>query len=321
MNGKPIEQAKKAIERGLTSLQKGDTFQLIRFSNDSSQFGPRPVDATPDNVRRAISHLRGLSGQGGTQMIEGIKAALDFPHDERRVRVVAFLTDGYIGNEAQILGEVYKRLGATRVFSFGVGSSPNRYLLERMAKLGRGAVAYVGLNDDGAKVMGLFFDRISHPAMTDISIDWGRMKVSEVYANAAPELFVGRPLILTGRFEGEGTAAVKVSGTVAGKPQEMALTVDLDDAAATHKGIPFVWARTKIADMSDRATYDSEQDWPVRIRTLALEYGLMSAYTAFVAVDSLTVTEGDHGVTVQVPVPVPDGVRYETTVQDAAMGG
>ena len=42
----------------------------------------------------------------------------------------------------------------------------------------------------------------------------------------------------------------------------------------------------------------------------------MSAYTAFVAVDSTQTTAGDHGVTVAVPVPVPEGVRYDTTVQD-----
>jgi len=42
----------------------------------------------------------------------------------------------------------------------------------------------------------------------------------------------------------------------------------------------------------------------------------MSNYTAFVAVDSLTKTAGETGTTVAVPVPVPDGVKYETTVQE-----
>ena len=84
-------------------------------------------------------------------MIEGIKAALDFPHDPRRLRFVSFLTDGYIGNETEILGEIHQRLGDARIFSFGVGSSVNRYLLDRMAKLGKGAVAYLGLNDSGTR--------------------------------------------------------------------------------------------------------------------------------------------------------------------------
>ena len=40
----------------------------------------------------------------------------------------------------------------------------------------------------------------------------------------------------------------------------------------------------------------------------------MSAYTAFIAVDSMTRTAVSFGTTVAQPVPVPQGVRYETTV-------
>lgn len=249
-------------------------------------------------------------------MIEGIKAALDFPHDDRRLRFVCFLTDGYIGNEVEILGEVHKRIGASRIFSFGVGSSTNRYLLEHMAKAGRGAVAYLGLNDSGADVMNRFFERISHPALTDVTIDWGGLEVSEVYPQRIPDLFVGRPVVVTGRVRSGGAATVRISGRAAGAVQTLRVPFESADAASTSKGIAPVWARMKIADLSDRATYEPASDTPVKIRQVALDYGLMSAYTAFVAVDSLTRTAGNHGTTVAVPVPVPDGVRYETTVTE-----
>ena len=85
-------------------------------------------------------------------MITGIRAALDFPHDPRQLRFVCFLTDGYIGNEAEILAEIQKRLGDSRIFSFGIGSSVNRYLIEHMAKVGRGAVAFLGPHDSAAQV-------------------------------------------------------------------------------------------------------------------------------------------------------------------------
>ncbi len=316
MSGKPIAQAKAAVERGLKSLESDDTFQIIRFSNDASQLGPSPLLATSANVRKGLKYLRALRGGGGTMMIEGIKAALDFPHDPRRLRFVCFLTDGYIGNDMQILGEVHKRIGETRIFSFGVGSSPNRYLLDRMAKLGKGAVAYLGLNDSAAKVMDLFFSRVSHPAMTDITVDWGEMKVSNVYPRRIRDLFVGRPVTLTGQFSGSGSTTVTVKGKVGDQTRQIVLPAELGDGAATHQGIPSVWARMKIADLADQSAYDRNTELPEQIKQVALEYGLMSAYTAFVAVDSLTKTEGDHGVTVAVPVPVPDGVRYETAVQE-----
>jgi len=315
MNGKPIAQAKKAVERALKHLEPNDTFQLIRFSVDASQFGPEPLPATEENVRRALAYLRGLEGQGGTMMIEGIKAALDFPHDPERLRIVAFLTDGYIGNEAEILGQVRKRVGESRIFSFGVGSSVNRYLLERMARLGQGVVAYVGLDHSAGKVMDFFFERLSHPAFADLSADWGDMQVAHVFPRRLPDLFVGRPVIVTGRFRGRGSTHARITGKVGGKLHEIVLPVDLTEAAS-HSALPAVWARMKIADLYDQATYDPNPDLPGEIKQVALEYGLMSAYTAFVAVDSATRTVGEHGTTVHVPVPVPEGVRYETTVQD-----
>ena len=185
MNGRPLGQAKAAIERALGLLQRGDSFQLITFSITASKLGEAPLEATPENVARGLRYLRGVKSEGGTMMIEGIKAALDFPHDPRRLRFVCFLTDGFIGNETQILGAIHDRLGASRIFSFGIGSSVNRYLLDHMAKQGRGAVAYLGLKDSAAQIMEDFFERISHPAMTELAVDWGGLHVTEVFPRVA----------------------------------------------------------------------------------------------------------------------------------------
>ena len=316
MSGKPIAKAKQAITRALRKLQPNDTFQIIRFSNNASQLGPHPIPATPANIRKGLNYVESLHGSGGTMMIEGIKAALDFAHDPHRFRLVSFMTDGYIGNEVEILAAVHQRLGASRIFSFGVGSSVNRYLLDRMAKLGKGAVAYIGLDESAGDVVDLFYERISHPALTDITIDWGNMQVTDVYPHRIRDLFVGRPLILTGRFKGQRSTTIRVSGKVGDLRQEIAIGVNLDDSAVTHPGIACVWARKKIETLANQATYDNNPDLPQEIKQVALEYGLMSAYTAFIAVDSSRQTAGDHGISVAVPVPVPDGVRYDTTVQN-----
>ena len=316
MSGKPIAKAKQAIARALKKLQPGDTFQVIRFSNNASQLGPDPVPATPENIRKGLAYVESLEGSGGTMMIEGIKAALDFTHDPQRFRLVSFMTDGYIGNETEILAAIAQRLGASRIFSFGVGSSVNRYLLDRMAKLGKGAVAYIGLDDSAGEIVDLFYDRISHPALTDVEIDWGDMQVADMYPSRIPDLFVGRPVILTGRFKGSRSTTIHVKGKVGDMTQDIAIAADLGDSAATHSGIACVWARKKIEMLGSQAIYDTNPGLPGEIRQVALEYGLMSAYTAFIAVDSSHKTSGDHGITVAVPVPVPDGVRYDTTVQN-----
>jgi Ca-activated chloride channel homolog len=316
MSGKPIAKAKQAITRALKKLQPDDTFQVIRFSNRASQLGPDPLPATPENIRKALAYVQSLRGSGGTMMIEGINAALDFAHDPHRLRLVSFMTDGYIGNEAEILDAVYQRLGASRIFSFGVGSSVNRYLLDRMAKLGRGAVAYIGLDESVSEVVDLFYDRISHPALADVAVDWGDMKVTDVFPSRIPDLFVGRPIILTGRFKGQNNTTIRVTGKVGDLTQEIDIPVNLNDSRNVHPGITCVWARKKIETLANQAVYDTNTDLPGQIKQVALNYGLMSAYTAFIAVDSSRTTAGDHGITVPVPVPVPHGVRYDTTVQN-----
>ena len=315
MSGKPIAKAKNAINRALLSLQPGDTFQVIRFSNKASQFGPKPIPATKENIRKAVAYVEKLKGSGGTMMIEGIKAALDFPHDPERFRFVCFMTDGYIGNEAQILAATHKRLGDSRIFSFGVGKSVNRFLIDRLAKLGKGAVAYISLNDDATDSIDNFYERIKYPALTNIEIDFGSMQVAEVYPKRIGDLFIGRPIIITGRFRGDGNTTVKVNGKIAGNNYQQEFNLDLEDPAAKHDGLAFVWARKKIEELAKREIVLPDPALPGIITDVALEYSLMSQYTAFVAVDSSRRTEGDHGVTVNIPVPVPDGVKYETTIQ------
>jgi Ca-activated chloride channel family protein len=313
MNGRPIAQAKDAVLEALDRLRPDDTFQIIRFSNNASRFGPGPVPATPENLRTARAYVRSLAGNGGTQMIEGVRAALGFPHDPRRLRFVTFLTDGYIGNEAEIIAELHNDIGTSRIFSFGVGSSVNRYLLERMASEGRGAVAYLGIQDSGSEIMNNFFERISHPALANIEIEWGQMSVSEIYPEKIPDLFVGRPVVITGKYAGQANSPL-VGGLAGGEHLQITLPYDAD--ATRHDFIPNIWARHRIADLADRRTwqYDPNDSLGQAIKATALEYGLMSDYTAFVAVDASQRTAGDHGTTVYQPVPMPDGVRYDTTV-------
>jgi Ca-activated chloride channel family protein len=317
MYGEPLDLAKDAVRYALSRLGPDDTFQIITFSDDASTFGDDPVRADDDNIEEALDYLDDIDSEGGTMMDAGIRAALDFPHDPRRFRIVSFMTDGYIGNEVEIFASIKERLGAARIFSFGVGSSVNRYLMEGMARIGRGAVAYVNADEGSQRAVAAFFDRIAHPAMTDVEIDWGGMEVDDVYPNRLPDLFVGRALILTGRFEGGGRHTVRLSGRAGERAVALELEVDLDAAEAAYPGIPFVWARKQIEVLEDQNIGEGSTAIQTRIKDLALEFGLMSAYTAFVAVDSSRVTEGDHGTVVPVAVPVPEGVRYETTVQEA----
>jgi Ca-activated chloride channel family protein len=320
MSGQPLAQAKSAIRWALKNMDSRDTFQLINFSVDARQFGREPVPATRGNLDRALKYLESLQSEGGTMMIEGVKAALDFPHDPSRLRFVCFLTDGFIGNESDILREVHQRLGESRIFSFGVGSSVNRFLIESMAKVGRGAVAYLGLNDSGEEVMQDFFERISHPALTDVKIDWKDLDVQDVYPKRLPDIFAGRPLVITGRFDGRGDLGgrqvIEVSGKAGQTRVRIPVGVKQSAAVDSTPALPAVWARNKIADLLERSHHDPSAGATEQIRRTALDYQLLSPFTAFLALDASRRTAGETATTVPVAVPVPDGVRYQTTVSE-----
>lgn len=315
MNGQPIKQARDAIDHALQQLRPHDTFQVIVFSERASQLGPNPVLATEDNIANARKYVRSLSADGGTMMLTGLNAALDFANDPGRFRVVTFLTDGYIGNEAEILETLQRKLGASRVFSFGVGSSTNRYLLESMARVGRGAVAYLGPRGDGRDVMDRYLKRVSSPVLSDIAIDFGDMAVEDVTPASIPDLFVGRPVVVAGRFKGEPSESIRVQGKVGGRLVEATIEFDAEQPER-HKALASVWARMQISQLMDRALVDRGVELPQAITSLALQHSLLSPYTSFVAVDSLTRTAGERGTTVGVAVPMPEGVEYRTTVPE-----
>ncbi len=316
MSGWPISKAKDTVRRCLRKLSPADTFQIIRFSDRASAFGPNPVQATRKNIDKALRYVKQLGGHGGTMMINGIKKALDFHHDPERLRIVTFMTDGYIGNEAEIFKAIRSKLGHARIFSFGVGKSVNRYLLEGMARIGKGAVAYVGLGEGTARAVDRFYEQAAYPSLTDIRIDWRTMKVSDVYPREIPDLFVGRPVMITGHFSGRGHTAIRITGRTGRGKQSFAVNADLDNPSSTHKALGLIWARWKIADLSDEYAFDPSKRIKRALIGVSLRHSVLCGHTAFVAVDSLNKTSGNYGVSVKQPVPVPEGVQYDTTVDE-----
>ena len=309
MRGAPLAKAKEVIRTALTRLRADDTFQIVRFDDRASALGPAPIASKPRNVQLTLDWLARLDAGGGTELATGIAAALAVPHDPARLRIVAFLTDGYIGNEDQILASVGEHLGDSRVFCFGVGSAVNRYLLEEIAGIGRGTAQFVRPDEDTIAAVDAFERRIDAPVLTDVSVDWGGLAVADVVPRAIPDLFVGQPLVVTGHYTRAGTGTVTVRGKQGGRDVRFAVHVDLPDRDAARPAIATVWARDRIAELSRRLVRKADAAAEHEILGLALANHLLTKYTAFVAVDDSHVTKPGEDKRVVVPVDVPDSVR------------
>jgi Ca-activated chloride channel family protein len=308
MQGKPLDKAKEAIRRAIAGMGADDTFQIIRFDDRASALGAAPIANKPKNVDIALSWLAALEAGGGTDMTTGIRAALAFPHDPARLRIVVFLTDGFIGNEDEILALVQDQLGTSRLFSFGVGSAVNRWLLEEMASLGRGTVQVVRPDEDTTAAVDKFHARIAKPLLTDVAIDWNGLAVEGVTPARIPDLFAGQPLILSGRYAAAGNAVITVKGKLAGRDVSFDVPVTLPETRE-RAAVAAIWARGRITELSRQQLRGEQPELKQQIIDLALGHRLMSQYTAFVAVDTTKVTEGGKAETVAVPVAIPEGLR------------
>ncbi|HET8782254.1 MAG TPA: VIT and VWA domain-containing protein, partial [Pyrinomonadaceae bacterium] len=241
MSGFPIEKAKETMKLALDNLYPDDTFNLITFSGDTRILFPQPVRASKRNLRQAQDFLAATAGGGGTEMMGAIKAALEPSDSQSHVRIVCFMTDGFVGNDMQIIAEVQKHKNA-RVFAFGIGTSVNRFLLDNMAAAGRGEVEYVGLNDDGSAAAERFHQRVRNPLLTDISIDWSGLPIADVYPKRIPDLFGAKPLILTGRYTAPGSGTIKLKGKMAGSDFTREIPVTLPETMALHDVLAPMWA-------------------------------------------------------------------------------
>ncbi len=312
MSGFPIEKAKELMKLTLDNLYPYDTFNLITFSGDEHILFPGPVPATKENLQKAQAFLETRQGGGGTEMMKAIKASMDPSDAQDHVRIVCFMTDGYVGNDMEIIGEVQKHPNA-RVFAFGIGSSVNRFLLDGMARYGRGEVEYVALNDDGSAAARRLYERVRSPLLTDISVDWNGLPVADVYPKTIPDLFSAKPVILTGRYTANGRGTIRLKGKMSGRDFVREIPVDFS-SSTQGEALATLWARTRVDDLMSQdfkgAQAGNMQDEVKQaITQLGLDYRLMTQFTSFVAVEEMIVTDGGQPRRIDVPVEVPEGVN------------
>jgi Ca-activated chloride channel family protein len=309
MHGKPIEACKQLVRAALRGMNPDDRFTIMRFSDYVSALSRSPLENTPENVERGLRFIDEMSGMGGTEMLSGIRRALEGSVDAGRVRIVFFLTDGYIGNEAEILKAIREENQArARLFSLGVGSSVNRYLLAGMARIGRGQVQIMRYDEDPGPFVERFYRMVRNPVLTDVQISWGDLDVFGQTPGTVPDLFDARPLLVHARYGRAGSGTVTLGGRIGGQTFSCEIPVDLPDR--NHRPeVASLWARERIGEWMDEETRFPEKRKD-EITRLALEHSLMSKYTAFVAVDREVVNRKPTQPLIPVSqrLPLPEGV-------------
>jgi Ca-activated chloride channel family protein len=314
MRGFPIETAKEAMRLCIEGLHPDDTFNLMTFAGGVGFCFPQPVVNTDANRRRAVGYLAALYGSGGTEMMNAIHACLGGHKDPERLRVVCFMTDGYVGNDAAIINAVRQNVDSTRVFSFGIGRAVNRYLLDGIARAGRGDVHYIYGDHESEEAAQRFYERVRTPVLTNIKLDFGKLKVEEVYPPAVPDMFSVKPVVIKGRYTTGGRGTIKLTGTTGTGTFKRKIKVRFPETESDNEVLAPLWARAKVESVINRAGPHrslSPTDSERTVADLGLRYQLLTPLTSFVAVERERKTKGDPAKPVAVPVEMPEGVSHE----------
>jgi Ca-activated chloride channel family protein len=313
MAGPSIEQARDSLALAISKLQPEDRFNVIRFDDTMTVHFPSLVQATPDRREDAIAFVRGLTADGGTEMLPALEAALRTQGSVApgALRQVVFLTDGAIGNEEQLFAEISKNRGDARVFTVGIGSAPNTHFMTKAAEIGRGTFTLIGSEDQVAARMGELFDKLENPAMTDIAVTFDGANAQDITPNPMPDLYRGEPVVLTAQLDGT-SAAGKLQ--IVGKTGNQPWRIEMDVAKASQgNGIAKLWARRKIDDLEANAyAVNDAVALDKQIETVALANHLVSRVTSLVAVDvTPSRPAGVPVASTKLPLNLPDGWDFE----------
>ncbi len=330
MIGIPLTTAKSFIEQAFEGLNEHDTFNLITFSGDTHVLFDKPVPATKENLQEARNMLERKRGGGGTEMMSAIRAALADSDSQDHIRIVCFLTDGFVGNDMEIISEVQQHPNA-RVFSFGIGNAVNRFLLDKMAEYGRGEVEYVFLNrgaqndaETAAAASKRFYERVRSPLLTDISVDWNGLPVMDIYPKRLPDLFGVKPLVIMGRYTRGGNGVIRLRGKTAGIDFYREVHVDLPEAEPRHDALAALWARIRIDDLMAQDYKGIEagvmrKDLEEAITQLGLDYRVMTQFTSFIAVSDVVTSPGVAPQRVEVPIAMPGSAADQTVMVSSSL--
>lgn len=315
MNGFPLNTSKTLLRDLIGRLRPTDTFNVIFFSGGSQIFAPESVPANPQNIALALHMLSGQRGGGGTQLLSALQRAMALPHKDGWSRNFIVVTDGYIGEEAAAFQYIRDHLDGANVYSFGIGSSVNRFLIEGVAKAGLGEPFVVLKPELAEKEAERLRKYVEAPVLTDVRAEFDGFDAYDVEPKKIPDVLADRPIVVFGKYRGKPRGAIVVSGVTGEGPYRKRIPVskkELDpDAAALAK----LWARAKVSDIADFNFGAKNEQQRAEIVALGLKYSLLTEFTSFIAVYEVVRNLQGPADTVKQPLPLPEGVS------DFAIGG
>ncbi|HVT18242.1 MAG TPA: marine proteobacterial sortase target protein [Thermoanaerobaculia bacterium] len=290
MNGVSIEQARRALLVALDGLRPEDRFNIISFNSGMRALFAESAAAAPEELTQARAFVRGLRADGGTEMLPPLQAALGTgapqPMAGDSVRQVFLVTDGGVDNELDILAFIRKHLGASRLYTVGIGPTPNNHFLRRAAELGHGSFTSIDRVEQVEQRMRVLLSSLEAPVVRDLGVRWSDPR-AEAWPRLLPDLYQGEPLVIAARLapisDPRAAGEIEVTGRRGGERWSASLRLD---QALPARGIDRLWAHRKAELLVD-SLVDGADAAGVRraVTDLGLRHQILTPYTSLVSID------------------------------------
>ncbi|HLG16070.1 MAG TPA: VIT and VWA domain-containing protein [Blastocatellia bacterium] len=308
MDGFPLNTSKALLGDLIGQLRPSDLFNVVLFAGGSSVLSPKSLRADQQNISAAIHVIEQQRGGGGTELLEAVKQAMNLPREAGVSRSIVLVTDGYISGEVGVFDYVRDHLDECNVFAFGIGSSVNRYLIEGVAKAGMGEPFIVTQESEAPAIAAKFREYIQTPVLTDIQVRPVEFDVYDVHPAHLPDLFAQRPVIVFGKWRGPVAGTLELQGKTGQGDYLTRLDVGSVQPEDGNRALRYLWARSRIAELSDYGSGGLDADRIGTITALGLKYNLLTRYTSFIAVREVVRNTEGPAKDVNQPLPLPLGV-------------
>ena len=308
MSGFPMDTAKELIRTMVKNLRSTDSFNLFLFSDIVSEMSLESVAATEENTDCAMALIDMQEGGGGTELAAALECALDTPQQQGASRNVVVITDGYIYDEEEVFGLIGDNLNNTSFFSFGIGSSVNRSLMEGIAEAGMGEAFVVTEEEKAEETADRFRSYVEAPLLTDIQVSCEGFEVYDTEPSAIPVLFAEKPVVLYGKWRGEPEGTIRVTGQTSGAEYVQEIDVSDSEPSEENGAIRYLWARKKVDTLTGYGYAREDETTRAAITDIGLTYSMVTPCTSFVAVLDTVRNETGESTDVEQPNPLPRGV-------------
>ncbi|MCP4875497.1 MAG: VWA domain-containing protein [Gammaproteobacteria bacterium] len=273
-----------AVQRALGKMDVNDRFRIVLFNDAAHELTNGYVVATAQNVQQYIQKLSQVKTGGGTNLYAGLQSVMKAV-DADRTSAIVLVTDGVanVGETAQRKFIELIKKKDLRMFTFIMGNSANRPLLNALTNASNGFAINVSNSDD---IVGKILEatsKVSHQSLHGVKLSIRGVKTADLTPKSIGSLYRGQQLVMFGHYWGDGQADIRLDGQISGQKKDYSTRIEFPASTSLNPELERLWAFAAIEDIQSEMTdFGEDADLKQAIVDLSVEHGLVTDYTSMI---------------------------------------